>query len=287
MPSTYAHFVFTRTVLHRASQLTLPVHFAPSLFGIGGHGPDILFYYKPLHPNPVNKIGYGMHARPAKEFFVHAKSVLIKEPCDSLEYWRKLSYVLGFICHFALDHACHSYIQSKIHQSHVTHTEIEGAFDRALLLRDGKNPKRQRLTEHIQPSLQNANSIAPFFPKLNAKKIQKALNSMVSKNNFLVAPNPIKRALIFFVLKFSGNYKEMHGLVLSAKADARCEDSCLRLEKLMNAAVADALRLIQNYLEFLQNTEELCSDFDATFSYEEGWEKIPVLTQEEERCFEI
>ena len=35
----------------------------------GLHGPDILFYYKPLRANAVNQIGFGMHARPAAEFF--------------------------------------------------------------------------------------------------------------------------------------------------------------------------------------------------------------------------
>ena len=45
------------------------------LYDIGLHGPDILFYYKPLFANPVNQVGYAMHDRPGIEFFRQASLV--------------------------------------------------------------------------------------------------------------------------------------------------------------------------------------------------------------------
>lgn len=48
-----------------------------------------------------------------------------------------LSYIYGFICHYALDHACHTYVEQKIMASGVPHTEIEVEFDRMLMLEDG------------------------------------------------------------------------------------------------------------------------------------------------------
>jgi hypothetical protein len=41
-----------------------------------------------------------------------------------------LAYIYGFICHFALDSTCHGYIDEKIAQSGVSHTEIEVEFER-------------------------------------------------------------------------------------------------------------------------------------------------------------
>ena len=56
------------------------------------------------------------------------------------------AYLLGFLCHFALDAACHGYIENKIAVSHVTHTEIESEFDRFLLERQGIEPLSARLS---------------------------------------------------------------------------------------------------------------------------------------------
>lgn len=59
------------------------------------------------------------------------------------------AYLYGFICHFALDHSCHGYIEEKIQKSGVTHAEIEVEFDRMLLEKHGHNPITSHLTNHI------------------------------------------------------------------------------------------------------------------------------------------
>ena len=73
MPSTYAHYRMGKEV---AEELTGEAWHTLSMYRqlylIGLHGPDILFYYRPLKSNVINGIGYGMHARPGIEFFEHA-----------------------------------------------------------------------------------------------------------------------------------------------------------------------------------------------------------------------
>ena len=73
MPSTYAHYRMGKEV---AEELTGEAWHTLSMYRqlylIGLHGPDILFYYKPLKSNVINGIGYGMHCRPGVEFFEHA-----------------------------------------------------------------------------------------------------------------------------------------------------------------------------------------------------------------------
>ena len=73
MPTTYAHYRIGKEVteaLPRGLQNTIEYH--RDLYDIGLHGPDILFYYKPLFANPVNQVGYAMHDRPGIEFFRQA-----------------------------------------------------------------------------------------------------------------------------------------------------------------------------------------------------------------------
>lgn len=62
MPSTYAHFRFGQQVYHRLPEkLRSQIQPYKNLFDIGLHGPDLLFYYRPLISNRINRIGYAMH----------------------------------------------------------------------------------------------------------------------------------------------------------------------------------------------------------------------------------
>lgn len=87
----------------------------PELFNIGLHGPDILFYYRPLSENKVNQTGFGMHERRGKEFFENAAKTVKVENLNAAF----IAYLYGFICHFSLDTTCHGYIDEKIEKSGV------------------------------------------------------------------------------------------------------------------------------------------------------------------------
>ncbi len=130
MPSTYAHYCFGQAGICRRLPQEIQEEikaYSPLLYDwITRTGYSL--YYKPLKSNAINRIGYGMHGRPADEF---------------LKAWMRarelpegrggFAYLYGFICHFALDHSCHPYIEKKIKESGVTHAEIEVEFDRMLL----------------------------------------------------------------------------------------------------------------------------------------------------------
>ena len=114
MPSTYAHYCFGKAVYRRLPQeIQEEIKAYSPLYMTGLHGPDILFYYKPLKSNAINQIGYRMHGRPAVEFFEKAW-MRAKELSEGRGGF---AYLYGFICHFALDHSCHPYIEKKIKES--------------------------------------------------------------------------------------------------------------------------------------------------------------------------
>lgn len=70
MPSTYAHYRMGQEVYRNLTGKPKQIiEKYKELYDIGLHGPDILFYYKPLFANPVNQVGYAMHDRPGIEFF--------------------------------------------------------------------------------------------------------------------------------------------------------------------------------------------------------------------------
>lgn len=285
MPSTYAHFVFGKKVYKKQPkkiQELIKKH--RELYLIGIHGPDILFYYKALTSNSVNSVGFGLHEKPSRDFFSHGLELLQKKASDQDAM---LSYLLGFLCHFALDSTCHGYIENKIQVSGIFHTEIEVEFDRMLMENDGYDPLRHCLTKHIRPKMENAEIIAPFFPGLSARQIQKSLKSMIWYNQLLLAPQEWKRRLIYSVLRISGNYPEMHGLIVNKAANPKCADSNLRLEKLMDKAISLCLKLTENYLSAMTDKENLSSYFDKTFGPGKDWKSIPVYSLKEELHYEV
>ena len=286
MPSTYAHYVFGKEVL---SGLPAPLAALArkhrQLYDIGLHGPDILFYYRVLTANEVNAVGYAAHGRPGRAFFAPAMEHI--SGLSGQERERAEAYALGFLCHFALDAACHGYIENKIALSGVTHTEIESEFDRFLLLREGREPLSARLVEHIVPSAENAAVIAPFFAGVDAKHIKKALRSMRFYNALLRAPHQPKRGFVRLCLRLTGNFKEMHGMTIAKLPIPACADSNLRLAKLMARARGECLALADNFFACLAGEGELSLAFGRTFGPPENWREIPVLDLEEEKKYEV
>lgn len=79
MPTTYAHYRFGTEVLEKLPQsLQETIQRDRELYDIGLHGPDILFFYKPLEKNTVNRQGGLLHQKPAAEFFEHACEIIEK-----------------------------------------------------------------------------------------------------------------------------------------------------------------------------------------------------------------
>ena len=132
MPSMYAHYSCGKKVLDilpREIQELINSH--KSLYLTGLQGPDVLFYYKPLKKNRVSTYGNEMHDRPGADFFRAAAQRLFE--AESSQAAAMQAYLLGFVCHFALDSICHGYVEKKIAASGVSHIQIEAEFDRFLL----------------------------------------------------------------------------------------------------------------------------------------------------------
>lgn len=167
--------------------------------------------------------------------------------------------------HFALDVSCHGYIDEKIAASGISHAEIEVEFDRMLMIMDGKDPLRQNLTEHIVPSMENAGVICWFYPGTTAADVREALKGMITYNNMLIAPSRIRRFFIYALLYVSGNYKEMHGLLVNYRKNPQCEDSNQQLAQRYRQAKLSALRMISQFGDYLDGNRGLEPIFDYSF----------------------
>lgn len=147
MPAFYAHYRFGCDVLKQLPEDIRSICTAHrGLFDIGLHGPDIYFFYRPVLPNKVNRIGYAAHKRSGRYFLQRAQKVI----ASAHDKDAARAYFYGLLCHFTLDSICHPYIHTAMKEFNVTHAATETAFDRALLLKDGKDPQHFDPCGHLK-----------------------------------------------------------------------------------------------------------------------------------------
>lgn len=262
MASTYAHYKFAHNVYDRLPpEIKQLVKRNLQLYDIGLHGPDVLFYYKPLLIRGISKIGYDLHKQPARAFFNEAREVIRKSGCDE----RYTAYILGFITHFVLDTAVHSYIVKCSKCMTARHIEIEVEYDRELLTREGRNPLREKLTRHLCATDENAEVVVRFWKTLTAKKVKKAISSMCFYCNFFVTESRFKRSFVNGAFKLIGKYDELKGLFVNPEANPECKNSNEQLDLRFNAAIDIAVETIKNYYAQLLSDEPLDEIFDRTF----------------------
>lgn len=285
MPSTYTHYRFGNTVIPLLpSDLQEVVKKYRPLFDIGTHGPDIFFYHQPFHSDKVNKVGHRMHYETAAKFFLGVKNAYdnANEYKDAM-----LAYLIGFCTHYCLDFSDHSYIESKIHKSNVSHTLIEVEYDRYLLVKDGLDPFKKDMASHLIPSTYNATVIQKCFTNFNVKVVKSSLKQMAFYVRLTNTNEGAKRNALMKLMKTIGAYDSLHEQFIGLKPSAKCMDSNLRLDKLERNARALFKELAVNLRDFLNGDSELDERFGYTFSYQDGWEDIPVFNFEQEKEYEI
>ena len=262
MPSTYAHYRMGQEVIQRLSEPDKKViEQYPDLYNIGLHGPDLLFYYKALGRNHVNSMGFGLHKYPGRYFFERAAGILKKKRLEPAH----LSYVYGYLCHFALDVTCHGFVNGQIKDTGVGHLALETDLDRRLLLMDGKEPMSTRVTGHLIPSSHSARVIRDFHPGITVEEAYKSIEDMVFYLNALISPGRLKRGLLVGGLKPVGQYDNVGGLLMKPLENPKATKGVDHLLELYRQGRDLAVELIGEYSHYLKGEQELGCLYDCNF----------------------
>lgn len=233
------------------------------LFEIGVHGPDILFYFMPFSSWPWREVGSRMHQQSGREYFTQAGNTL----CSRGEREAELAFLYGFLCHFALDSICHPYIEEQAARGVTSHDEMEGEFERYLLLEDGLEPTSQHLASHIHPSLNNAQTIAPYFPA-GAAVIRHSLRAFIFYHELMRCPGKKKRRVIVTGMKITGQYVTLRGHMINDVPDPDCTQTNPALRQLYDRALPLAAEMIEEFLPCARGHEPWPEAFDLDFSGE-------------------
>lgn len=262
MPAYYAHDRFGRTVLKQLKgnlRETILQH--RGQYDIGLQGPDLFFFYKPYTKNRVVRYGNDLHKISAYPFFEHALSVVNKRG----EYSGEYAYLLGFICHFALDSQCHPYVRHMMEKTGVAHLEIEEEFEKKLLRMDGQDPFSFPMADLVPQDPETAEAIVPFYRGIDLKTVQKSLQDLKRVKKLFTAPGSLKYGLINGGMRLTFRYGEVKGLMHQRRDNPRCISSNRGLQKRFDEAVEVAVHLIQDFEESLRTGKALDERFDRTF----------------------
>jgi len=276
MPTTYAHYRFGCDCIETLPEnLKEVIHKNRELFDMGVHGPDIFFY--DLRHSDVVKYGNGMHNQPAREFFDRAIKVYKENDNDKQAM---MSYLLGFLSHFALDSTCHGYIDRKKEVSGISHNKIESEYDGHLMRLDGKPVNQVNRAESLKPSKDRAAIIARFFP-FDEKVMYRTTKMQQLIISLLVCKSNAKRAFVTNLLDKIG-LKDYRDLIVQVKELDECKDSNLRLDKLRANALLIYPELVNNFIDAINNNVELIDYFDHDFEPWPDYQQIPILKLNEE-----
>lgn len=148
MPNIITHKIFGEEVVKKlqkehADELNKIIARNLQLFYIGTNGPDFLFFYnaKPwqgLGSHEVSGIGNKLHRGHVNRFYTEAIKEIQKQKNPAIKE-RMTAYLLGHLCHWALDKVTHPYIFYQTGnckgQSNGWHHRFESMIDTKVLKR--------------------------------------------------------------------------------------------------------------------------------------------------------
>lgn len=217
MPAIYAHYRFGSEMLQAMpADLSRTAKRFRRLYDVGLHGPDVLFFYKPVLSTKFRELGHKLHYQTGREFFGRVCRNLRLEPSEEGQ-----AYLYGVLCHYALDAACHPFIIETSEAGAVSHSRMETEFDRFLMERDGKVlPHRQSLTEHLRLTPEECRIAARFYPGVEPGQFRDALKSMVAIRKLLTMSDGRPQRM---VKKTAGAVSQVFGdMIPRAEADPAC-----------------------------------------------------------------
>ncbi|MDD6327332.1 MAG: zinc dependent phospholipase C family protein [Eubacteriales bacterium] len=272
MPNTYAHYCFGQEIvklLQDDTQKLIEKH--KDIFNIGVHGPDIYSFYHTLFNDKMNKLCSREHANSGLVIMEHAATCIREDPAHADAYF---AYMYGMICHLVLDGYCHGFVNSTRDTKGIAHNLQESEFDRMLMKRDGKDPFSYCPGNTLVTKWEYAERIAYVSMDVDARIVKKSVQRMRKWCNFFVAPTFFHRAIIYFGLWISGNYKKRTGMILKHKENPKCVDTNKELLRLYEKAKILAVHLIEEYRQNVYEGKAYSSAYNVCFSPKTSVETI-------------
>ncbi|MGL5439752.1 MAG: zinc dependent phospholipase C family protein [Filifactoraceae bacterium] len=261
MPAIAAHYYYGQEIYTKLPKLSRTLVDRNKLaFDLGLQGPDILFYHTPLKRNKVNIYGQDIHNNTARVFFENPINY-IRESSDEVAF----SYLIGFVCHFALDSYCHKDI-NKLAPTFKEHIKLETELDRLILLKIGKvKPEKVKRYEYISSNEDIILGMTNIFSELKFEELKTSVESMRFYSRLIHSPYGVKKLLLESLEKAKGKSGSFSYLSMTNR---KYEEYVPLAEKIMlmwDEAIIFGVKIVNNLYNSIVNGEELIKNFDKNF----------------------
>ncbi len=254
MPTTYTHFAYGSEVFELLDK-DLRHELRPYLdyYNVGVHGPDILFYYHAFRKNAVNRCGSKIHHEQADIFFRHAFSIYLEQ--EDRGRLQAKAYLAGFMTHYILDSTCHPYINKRIRETGISHTEIETDLDSLVMRRAGLRPRSFRPGRHLKADWKMARLIAPYYDMSSWKIWISLLDMKCTVNHLFVSSLGMKRHLFSFLKRRVLPSLNMPNHYVKPRINAGNRVTCRNLLSLYDGCTKECARMVSKLCAALDHND--------------------------------
>jgi hypothetical protein len=253
MPASFTHQSFGNDVLERGGFMQLLAY--KQIFNLGCQGPDLLFYFHPTKKNPINQKGGKMHQDKARGFFEESLVAVKKREDLSM-----LAYLCGFVCHYALDHACHPYINKIVDEKHFGHFAIERDLDLAMIQR--VHPEHLSVAKDFTDEQSDIEKVG-YLLGVEDVVIRKCIKSFKLLNGLIYNEHATIRYGLLALMKMAhvGSFSDM----ILKPADQKMKGDIEHLLNLYDKAVEEGIKAVQSIMNGYESEVSLSSFFDYNY----------------------
>ncbi|MDO4594233.1 MAG: zinc dependent phospholipase C family protein [Tissierellia bacterium] len=257
MPAIYAHYKLGRDSIRNLPKDRQEIIFKyRNLYDIGLQGADFLFFNLKDPTLKSELLATKIHYEACRHTLNRFMRVDIKEA--------ELSYLMGFIGHFALDSKSHPLVNA-LSKRDISHHRLEMEFDKRLMKQDGLvvgefNMKKlcpnDEFTKKIVTKMYSHFNISP-------RKVYKSVEAMHKMKDFLYIDNDRRYKRMKFAMKAVGMYNKFGGHLLYND-----KNEYDYLMKDMDYCYKEAMKIFPLLVDdFFNHMDDLdfCPYFDNTF----------------------
>ena len=271
MPNYYAHLKFGAQVIRDLpGDLARVLEEEREAFDLGCLGPDPLFFYQVIRPNALRREGLRMHGRSAMPAARRLRQA-IEEQVPMAR-----GYGAGFLCHLALDSACHGYVYQKAAEGPVSHGALEGEYDRLLMQADGVDAMAggHHLPRVSLPQVWQA--AARAYEHASPRKVKQAYRSMGRYTGILTSAYGRPTGKVLDAVSLIPPCRSAKGISLQRKPDPNSLESSAVMGRLMSRAVEETARQVTAFFDAIDRRAPIPDWFDRDFK---GNPPAPALEQ--------
>lgn len=250
MPSCMAHYQFGQDIVNGLN-LTLKqlVTAYKNEFDIGLQGPDIFFSYQFLKNPNLLRYGIQSHTCSANQMFAPLFS---EKPKKASAF----AYMLGLLCHYFLDSACHAYVFAEC-RNVAEHWKMEAAYDRAIVHRYAYG---EECSPYLPATMLDFAGIAMIWPRVDERTVETVIRATHGMKRVMDLKHTA--LLLTRLCKTYGRLCFFSDAELLTHDQLRHEKN---LDRLYSQALADGLEMIETMFQSVGQPQPVYERFKVNF----------------------